>query len=274
VLFRSEAVGAEIFVPEAKAALITRSFVTQLPTRGKIHWFGRMHRVLADFLRSYSPEPEYEALTMCNALVDVMQPDACRDPKHWLLMNACLPHAEWLFGQLATTKTREFGEATIAVGLRVGILLSAEGFLERALKTEKLTSSLARSLLGDEHPDTLAAMGNLAGTLHSQGDLAGARTLDERVLEVYRRVLGDEHPDTLTAMGNLAETLRAQGDLAGARTLQERVLEVSQRMLGEKHPDTTVSGGNLSQTPVHRHQRVGMFLRQIRKILMRTPQRE
>ncbi|MBF0394880.1 MAG: tetratricopeptide repeat protein, partial [Alphaproteobacteria bacterium] len=71
--------------------------------------------------------------------------------------------------------------------------------------------------LGTEHPDTLTAMNNLAGTLWAQGDLAGARAFEEQVLSVRRRVLGEEHPATLTSMNNLAGTLGAQGDLAGAR---------------------------------------------------------
>jgi hypothetical protein len=77
-------------------------------------------------------------------------------------------------------------------------------------------------LLGKEHPNTLKSMLNLAGTLYAQGDLAGARTLQEQVLEAMARLLGQEHPDTLTAMNNLAQTLYAQGDLAGVRTLQHR----------------------------------------------------
>ncbi|MEO5376095.1 MAG: tetratricopeptide repeat protein, partial [Alphaproteobacteria bacterium] len=81
-------------------------------------------------------------------------------------------------------------------------------------------------------------MHNLAGTLRSQGDLAGARALQEQALAVRRRVLGVEHPDTLTSMSNLAETLRSQGDLAGARALEEQVLAVRRRVLGEEHPVT------------------------------------
>jgi len=161
------AVSGEVFAPDARAALVTRSFVTQLPAGGTIPWFGRMHRVLADFLRSCSPDLEGEALMMCNGLTNVMQPDACRDPKHWPLMNACLPHAEWLFGQLGAIKTREFGEAEIALGLGVGILLLAEGFLARARKTQELTLSFSQSLLGEEHPDTLTSMNSLANMLRA-----------------------------------------------------------------------------------------------------------
>ena len=42
-------------------------------------------------------------------------------------------------------------------------------------------------------------MSNLAATLRAQGDLAGARALQEQVLEARRRVLGEEHPDTSPA---------------------------------------------------------------------------
>lgn len=54
----------------------------------------------------------------------------------------------------------------------------------------------------------------LAITLRAQGDLAGARVRQDRVLEAMTRVLGAEHPDTLMAANSLANTLRAQGDLA------------------------------------------------------------
>src|SRR5262249_10291765 len=46
-----------------------------------------------------------------------------------------------------------------------------------------------RRILGDEHPDTLTAMGNLATSLSAQGDVAGARTLQEQVLATFRRIL-------------------------------------------------------------------------------------
>jgi hypothetical protein len=58
-------------------------------------------------------------------------------------------------------------------------------------------------VLGDEHPNTLTSMNNLAATLGAQGDLDGARGLEEQVLAARRRVLGDQHPDTLTSINNL-----------------------------------------------------------------------
>lgn len=105
-----------------------------------------------------------------------------------------------------------------------------------------------RSLLGEDHPATLNSMNNLAETLRSQGDLAGARSLQEQVLATRRRVLGPDHASTLTSMNNFSETLRNQGDLAGACALQEQVLAASRRVLGPDHPHTLTSMGNLAGT--------------------------
>ena len=120
----------------------------------------------------------------------------------------------------------------------------------KALLDELLTEEAEHILgqLGEEHRDMLTAMGNLALTLSAQGELGGARELQEEVVKVFRRVLGEEHRDTLTAMGNLALTLSAQGELGGARELQEEVVKVFRRVLGEEHRDTLTAMGNLALT--------------------------
>jgi Tetratricopeptide repeat len=78
--------------------------------------------------------------------------------------------------------------------------------------------------------------------------MAGARKLQEQVLEAMVRLFGKEHPDTRTAMLNLAQTLNAQGEMAGARKLQEQVLEAMVRLLGKEHPYTLTAMNNLAQT--------------------------
>ena len=85
---------------------------------------------------------------------------------------------------------------------------------------------------------TLTSMSNLAETLRAQGDLEGARKLQEETLEIQRRVLGPEHHSTLTSMSNLALMLRDQGDLEGARKLQEETLEIGCRALRPDHAST------------------------------------
>ena len=85
-------------------------------------------------------------------------------------------------------------------------------------------------------------------SLYWQGDLVGARTLQDEVLTAERDLLGPRHPDTLRSANNLAETMRAQGDLVGARTLQDEVHTAHRELLGPRHPDTLTSAGNLALT--------------------------
>jgi hypothetical protein len=120
-------------------------------------------------------------------------------------------------------------------------------YADAALSRRKQRDTLS-AVLGAEHPATLTSMNNLAEMLWAQGDLSGARALQEQVLAVQRGVLGAEHPDTLTSMNNLAATLWNQGDLSGARALEEHVLAVRRRVLGEEHPDTLISMNNLAET--------------------------
>ena len=81
------------------------------------------------------------------------------------------------------------------------------GLYAMARRVEERVLEARRRVLGEDHPDTLTSMNNLAETLRAQGDLAGARGWQERVLEARRRVLGEDHPDTLTSVNNLGATL-------------------------------------------------------------------
>ena len=64
---------------------------------------------------------------------------------------------------------------------------------------------MRRRVLGEEHPDTLTSLNNLATLLQDMGELPEARRITEQELAVCRRVLGEEHPDTLTSLNNLAQ---------------------------------------------------------------------
>jgi hypothetical protein len=65
-----------------------------------------------------------------------------------------------------------------------------------------------RRILGEEHPDTISAMNNLANTLGEQGQLDEAMALLEVTVQRIKRIYGNEHPHTRIASSNLAR-LRA-----------------------------------------------------------------
>jgi hypothetical protein len=68
-----------------------------------------------------------------------------------------------------------------------------------------------KRVLGDEHPDTLNSMHDLAGTYASQGRWKEAEELQVQAMQTRKRVLSDEHPDTLKSIISLAETYASQG---------------------------------------------------------------
>jgi tetratricopeptide (TPR) repeat protein len=78
-----------------------------------------------------------------------------------------------------------------------GRLWSATELFEKVLKARQRT-------LGNEHPDTLLAMNNLAISYSKVGRRQEAMELREKVLKASQRTLGNEHPDTLSAMNNFA----------------------------------------------------------------------
>jgi tetratricopeptide (TPR) repeat protein len=121
---------------------------------------------------------------------------------------------------------------------RVGQFEQAGGRYAGARMAETQALDLARRVLGEEHPDTLTVMRNLARTLQVQGDLNASYALQTQALSICQRTFGEEHPDTLSSLNYLAATLQEQGDLGAARMLQEHVLSTRRRLLGEEHIDT------------------------------------
>jgi hypothetical protein len=62
-----------------------------------------------------------------------------------------------------------------------------------------------KKMLGEEHPNTLRALANLAFTLKSQSRDEEAITLMETSLRLRKRILGDRHPDTESSLKTLTE---------------------------------------------------------------------
>jgi hypothetical protein len=128
----------------------------------------------------------------------------------------------------------------------VGAYEEACGNYPAELDVKRKALALAKAELGDEHPDTLASMNNLAGALHASGDLAGAQALHEQVVGILRSVLGEDDPVTLRSLNNLAAALHARGDLGGARAMYQQVVDGRRRVLGDEDPSTLTSLNNLA----------------------------
>ncbi|KAF8179801.1 hypothetical protein K438DRAFT_1938399 [Mycena galopus ATCC 62051] len=127
-------------------------------------------------------------------------------------------------------------------------LRESAGQYTKALKLELNTLEKTREILGDDHPDTLTAMNNLADTYHCLGRFEDAEQLQVVVLEKRRKILSEEHPDTLRAINNLGSTYHCLGRFDKAEKLKLVVLEKQRKLLGLEHLDTLTTMKNLAKT--------------------------
>jgi tetratricopeptide (TPR) repeat protein len=95
-----------------------------------------------------------------------------------------------------------------------------------------------KGVLGEEHPDMLTSMNNLAQALSKQGKHAEAEQMHRETLALREKVLRKEHPDTLMSVYGLAYLLHHQNKYEDALPLYERACTGFQVTLGPDHPTT------------------------------------
>jgi hypothetical protein len=240
------AIGSDVATPRARAELAARSFVT--PVFGTaVPAFGRMHRVVADFVRGQAHDADAEMRELLIPLLTILNPAALERWEDWPALSATIPHALTLSSRLESDSASP--QNTIDASLlreRIAYGLRFRGDIASARKLQEQVLIDRERILGLDHQDTIAAAGHLALTLRTQGSFSAARALEERVLASRTRILGSEHPSTLDAAGQLALTLCALGDLDTARKLQERVFEQGCLVFGPDHHNTLTAAGNLA----------------------------
>ncbi|KAF9000008.1 hypothetical protein BDQ17DRAFT_727144 [Cyathus striatus] len=105
-----------------------------------------------------------------------------------------------------------------------------------------------KELIGENDPDTLSSINNLAYIYCHLGKWNDAEALQLHVFDIHTKLLGSEHSDTLTSMGNLATTYLYLGKWKEAEELQVNGLEIQTKLLGGEHQDTLTIEGNLAST--------------------------
>ncbi len=121
-----------------------------------------------------------------------------------------------------------------------------QGWFDKAQGMAEASLQARERVLGEDHPDTLSSMTNLALIHLKQGRLAIAEELLVQVSKLKKQMLGEQHPDTLVSMTNLASTYQEQGRLAEAEELLIQVVKTEKQVLVKEHPDTLTSMNNLA----------------------------
>ncbi len=120
----------------------------------------------------------------------------------------------------------------------LGLYAPAEVHLRRAL-------ALRQERLGDDAPETLDSLDDLAVLLRDQGRYGDALPVAEQTLAARTRVLGSSHQDTLASANTLALVYTSLGRLEEAEQLYEDTLAAQRRVLGAEHPHTMSTMNNL-----------------------------
>ncbi len=88
---------------------------------------------------------------------------------------------------------------------------------------------IRKRVLGEEHPETARAMGDLGYLYILQGAYEKAEPLAARVVEIHRVVLGDEQPGTLNNKDNLGFILLKTGRVEKAEAMFRDIVATAER---------------------------------------------
>jgi eukaryotic-like serine/threonine-protein kinase len=127
-----------------------------------------------------------------------------------------------------------------------GVALFHLGRYREAQERFELAVTGKRERLGDDHPDTLAAMSNLAGSHALLADFDTAERIYHEILDIQRRIMGAGHPqvgNTLHAIGSMHWRKR---EVEEAGHWWQQALEVNLAALGNDHPEVATTRNALA----------------------------
>jgi tetratricopeptide (TPR) repeat protein len=157
---------------------------------------------------------------------------------------------EWLERQLeeeiadAIAAHRDAAECSAMRAL--GELLRRKGEYDRALPLYEQCLAKRKRFLGDDHPDTLSTLIELAVVFDRKGEYDRALPLYEECLEKRKKILGDDHPDTILTINELALLFVHKGEYDRALPLYEECLEKRKRLFGDDNPGTLTTINELA----------------------------
>ncbi|MDQ3764732.1 MAG: FxSxx-COOH system tetratricopeptide repeat protein, partial [Actinomycetota bacterium] len=196
-----------------------------------------LHRLLAAILRTQPHQPPGLPILAIRLLrTAVPADDPWNNPPVWPAWHQLLPHV-----LVATNPHRTLtgvGEDVAWLLQRAAEYLQTRGEPGLARPLFERARDLRRSILGEDHPDTLESTGRLSSALWALAQYEPARQLGEDTLTRCRRVLGDDHPHTLRMAYFLVVVLWELGQYERACQLGEDTLTRLRRVLGDDHPHT------------------------------------
>jgi CHAT domain-containing protein/tetratricopeptide (TPR) repeat protein len=149
--------------------------------------------------------------------------------------------------QLATLDAKQRASLVEAYRLSArAVQLYGAGKYAEGLEPARKAADILKAIRGEKHPDSSAALNNLALLYRAMGDYKAALPLYVQARDLTRAALGDKHPAYATSLNNLAGLYQDMGDYKSALPLYEQARDVTKATLGEKHPAYATSLNNLA----------------------------
>jgi len=104
-----------------------------------------------------------------------------------------------------------------------------------------------QNFFGGKHPDTLAAMSELAMVYHASKRMSEAEGLIREVIHQRMQSLGEEHAYTLWAINELSKIYTDSGRPERALEMLDEMIPIVVRTLGEQHVGMTMTKFNLAR---------------------------
>ena len=142
----------------------------------------------------------------------------------------------------ASSETLEFAQSLAELAQ----LYEASEQDELAVALYERVLKLDSGILGENHPETIAARTQLAELYERTSREEQAAELYQRALELCRESVGSHHPETAASLNQLAYAHRLLGDYAMALPLYKEALAIRRDVLGENHESTATSLNNLA----------------------------
>ncbi|MCI3928138.1 tetratricopeptide repeat protein [Streptomyces sp. AN091965] len=194
----------------------------------------RMHALTGRAARETVSAGEYEEVvrTVADALSELLPREDHHDPRRAAAVRASTDHLLHLTGDHLWRTRHHKLIHDVGRGHR------ERGLPEAALTYWRQQTDHARRCLGDDHPATLTARGELAALYQETGQVHKAVTLHESVLADTVRVHGARSPQALAARSQLASAYQDAGREAEALALQRHVVTDSARIHGKRDSRT------------------------------------
>ena len=245
--------------------------LVQLATRRWLEMQGQLERWKAQSVYNldfFMPSRQFENWARCQVLFPhikciaklQLQESSAFLQRSWLILKAAQyandkgssTDAEALARLCIETKLEELGKYGVSVLLHsyniLTLAIKSTGRYQDAERLEQQVLETVREDLGENHPDTLTIMNNLAMTYYDQGRYEEAEKLQKQAFQIRREVVGETHLHTQISRSNLASIYTEQGQYEEAEKLHKQVFRIEREVLGETHPRTLVSINNLATT--------------------------